>query len=245
MKKIITLLCLLLLVGCAENPSNLEDRLAVSVEAIALAPISDLADNNKPLYSYYIEPSVGRRTSTQTGNVFLYNGTEFVMNLNIASVINARFYIDELNHTKSNLKAMITQDGIYFDHNDLQFSYFLSIYALDNGKYFIDLDLAYVNFYAYAEYANIEDLVIMMFKIGKTVDIKADKIIMNYSSKPSMEYVKEKLELFEIIIPDSGRIEELMGIDVSIEGQTEIGDGIDPNVHDVYGQNQDSTEEID
>ena len=95
MRKIHLVLCLMLLSGCASTQTDLKLRLENSVATMAQAPIDDLADNNKPLYRYYIEPSVGRRDSTQTGNVFLLNGREFIMNLDIASVINTRFY-DEI-----------------------------------------------------------------------------------------------------------------------------------------------------
>ncbi len=212
MRKIHLVLCLMLLSGCASTQTDLKLRLENSVATMAQAPIDDLADNNKPLYRYYIEPSVGRRDSTQTGNVFLLNGREFIMNLDIASVINTRFYDEILFNEQIDSAAMIAMEGSYVDYNDLEFHYMLTVYDLQDSKYFIDLSMAYVNFYAYCEYAEIEELVLMMMKIGKTVDVDAEKVIAAYSSKPSTEYVKEKLDLFETVIPDSGRIEELMGM---------------------------------
>lgn len=253
MKKILILLCALLLCGCSNQKTDITQTLPLNLTALANAPIKDLADNNKPLYRYYIEPSIGRRESTQTSNVFVKEGQIFVMNLDIASVINTRFYDEKVYGQKADTNAMIALDGTYIDTNDLEFRYSLSVYLLDNGKYFIDLSMAYVNFYAYCEYATIESLVLEMMKIGKTVDVNSEKVIATYSSKQSTEYVKEKLDLFEMNIPDSGRIEELMGIspddvfgDSYGEEEVKTGDEEEAennNVHDVYGEDESPYEE--
>ena len=48
----------------------------------------------KQYYSYYIQPSIGRRESTEISNVFVLNDDEFVMNLNVSSVIKNEYYMD-------------------------------------------------------------------------------------------------------------------------------------------------------
>lgn len=220
MKKLLLLLCLLSLCGCSVKNHDVADHLGERLEALAKAPIEDLADNNKPLYRYYIEPSVGRRTSTETSNVFVYNGREFLMNLDIAAVINNRFYKEAAFEKRLDRSAMIAQEGTYVDYNDLEFRYLLEVYDYED-LYFIVLDMAYVNFYACCEYAEIEDLVLMMMKIGKTVEVNAEQVVAAYSSKQTTEYVKEKLDLFEVVIPDSGRIEELLGISLEDTEETD------------------------
>lgn len=212
MKKILILLCVFCLCGCSASNGDLKSRLESRLAQLAHAPIQDLADNIKPLYRYYIEPGIGRRQSTQTSNVFVMNDQEFVMNLDIASVINTRFYDQVLYNQSADPDAWIGLEGTYLDYNDLVFNYTLSIFSLEDGQYFIDLSMAYVNFYAVTEYAGIINLVTEMMKIGKTVDVSSEKVIATYSSKQSTEYVKEKLDLFEVVIPESGRIEELMGL---------------------------------
>lgn len=240
MKKILILLCLLCLCGCTQKQTDLKTSLKQELQTLAQAPIDNLADNNKPLYRYYIEPSIGRRQSTQTSNVFVLNNQEFVMNLDIASIINTRFYQSIMFEKKADTSAMISLNGSYLDFNNLEYRYALSIYDFEDGNYFISLSMEYVNFYAYCGYADIEPLVLSMMKIGKTVDVDTEKVISTYSSKQSNDYVKEKLDLFEKIIPDSGRIEELMGIgSEELEMNQAVGDDLESN----FDENQEETEE--
>lgn len=230
MKKILVLLCLLCLCGCAQKQTDLKTSLKQELETLAQAPIDNLADNNKPLYRYYIEPSIGRRQSTQTSNIFVLNNQEFVMNLDIATIINTRFYENIMFKKKADSSAMISLSGNYLDFNNLEYRYFLSVYDFEDGNYFISLSMQYVNFYAYCGYADIEPLTLSMMKIGKTVDVDTEKVINTYSSKQSSDYVKEKLNLFEKIIPDSGRIEELMGTSSEeLEINQTVGDDLEGN----------------
>lgn len=241
-KKVLVLLCLLCLCGCAQNKADLKNSLKQELSALAQAPIANLADNNKPLYRYYIEPSIGRRQSTQTSNIFVLNNQEFVMNLDIASIINTRFYESIMFEKKADNSAMISLSGKYLDFNNLEYRYILSVYDFEDGNYFISLSMEYVNFYAYCGYADIEPLVLSMMKIGKTVDVDTEKVISTYSSKQSSDYVKEKLDLFEKIIPDSGRIEELMGANSEeLEINQSVGDDLESNFDD--SSSQDESEE--
>jgi len=212
MRKIIGIICVLFLCGCSVESYDLKSSLEANLPSLAEAVISDRADNNKPLYRYYAEPQIGRRMSTWTGNVFTLNGAEFIMNLDIASILNSRFYKHQNFDKKTDSSAMISMSGTYIDYSNQKNGYTLDIFDFEDGIYFIELDLQYVDFYGYVDYAEIEPVVMSMMKIGKTVDVDLEKVIATYSSKHSTEYVKEKLDLFETVIPDSGRIEELMGI---------------------------------
>lgn len=237
MKKIIILLSVFMLAGCTTlQPASLKENLIAKINLIKDVKIEDKADNNKILYRYYTEPSVGRRYSSQTGNIFVYNNQEFIMNLDIAHVIGSRYY-NITSSSDQNTNALITLNGTYIDFNEQKLKYDLQIYDMGSNEVYITVKLGSVNFFAYTEYANVTDLVVMMFKIAKTVEINEEKVISIYSSKPSTEYVREQVDLFEVNFQESGRIEELAGI--SIDSEIEEFDSITEEdmggVHDVYG----------
>ena len=93
MKKTASILLLMTLVlsGCTQVSGDLNGRVKKSI-ADALALPASQANRNKTFYSYYIEPSVGRYSGNNTGNVFTYEGAKFLMNLNVPVIINEDAY---------------------------------------------------------------------------------------------------------------------------------------------------------
>ena len=63
-------------------------------------------------YSYNIESYIGRISSDKTSNVFSYNGTKFIMNLNIPSILGE--------DTNLNLvtDSIYESNGEYIDYNN-------------------------------------------------------------------------------------------------------------------------------
>ncbi|MDQ9831266.1 hypothetical protein RFX70_21010, partial [Acinetobacter baumannii] len=47
----------------------------------------DTANHTKDYYAYYLPPDVGRLSGDETGNTLDWYGTKFVMNLNIAGIV--------------------------------------------------------------------------------------------------------------------------------------------------------------
>ena len=91
MRKITLLLFCLCLCGCSAQ-GGLDSRLQAACMQASTLTINVHADNVKDLYSYYAEPGVGRRSSTASSNVFVLDNQEFIMNLNVAEIVNVKLY---------------------------------------------------------------------------------------------------------------------------------------------------------
>ncbi len=255
MKKIISLVAILMLLcGCSID-DDFDVQFIAELEQLASEPIANLANNNKPLYRYYISPEVGRRYSSMTSSVFVYRDEEFIMNLDIATIINSEYQNDEIEIDTS--ESILTSEGQYLHFSQESYGYSLLVFETSDNKYFVELNTEFVDFYAHCEYTSIDDLVLEMMKIAKTVSIEEEEIVAVYSSKTVIEAQKEQVELFDIIIPEAGRIEELLG-DGSVPETTtttttttttqtttvqtdEDGNGITDSTKDITTVTQEST----
>lgn len=215
MKKIGMMLLMFLLLGCSANPAELEDVLKKSLSHQAQTPAACLADNHKTFFSYYAEPSVGKKESTQTSNVFLIHGTEVVMNLDISTVMNSKYYPDVSLIKKETEDEIVYLHDKYADCKGNEYDYVLSVYLLQNGKYYVDFQTHFVNFYSAVDYVLVDEIVNQMMKISQTVEVDELAVITYYSSKPADEHEREKVDLFQEQISESGRLDELLGTEDS------------------------------
>lgn len=211
MKKFWIVLSILMLCGCSANPAGLQNSLNQKIKKVIQQPAMCIADNHKTLFSYYAEPSVGRIESTMTSNVFLIDNTEVVMNLDISSVINTKYYPDVLTEPKANGDEIVFISGQMGACDGNQYDYSVSVYLLNNGKYYVDVQTHYVNFYSAVDYVMIDDIVIHMLKIARSVEVNELEVIIYYSSKPADEHQREQVDLFQQEIAESGRLDELLG----------------------------------
>lgn len=174
----------------------------------------DEPNRNKPYYSYYIQPSVGQLDSDQTGSLLTYQGNEFLMNLNISAVINNKYYDSENSDSfgLSNDKAAASVTGTYTDVNNDSHNFIVNIYHADEKESYITAFRSdTVEFYAVSDPLKAADLAGEMLRIARSVQIDQDEILDHYSNKESINFTGRKIQLFDSIAPESGRVEELFG----------------------------------
>ena len=230
MKKLAVLLLVWLLAGCSASYTDLNQILQMKLDQQANQSIACIADNHKTLFSYYADPSVGKRSSTQTSNVFLIEGVEVVMNLDISTVLNAKYYPDQMTIKDKNHDEYIYLNGKYKDCHGNEKEYVLSVYLLENQDYYVDFQTHDVNFYASMKATELDDVVSHMMKIAKTVEVNESEVISAYSIKPADEVEREKIDLFKEQISENGRLDELIGVNDSgayEEDEPEINDPIE------------------
>ena len=168
--------------------------------------------NNYTNYiDYYCPSDLFEIDSDGLSYVFRFNDSSLIMNINIAGIINSRYYdiynlVDEGFFDSS--KLVYERNDVYFTEvEDKEFSYRLykqdDIYLI----YFLTNEMV---FYALA---NEDDLIPLTEKIlflTKTANIKEDAVIANYSNKDIIDYEKKQVNLFETTMPVSGKIDELL-----------------------------------
>lgn len=208
MKKILCLiLSALMLTSCTVKTSiDLQSELESSLASANGAKIFT-SNINKPLYSYYLPPSIGRNKSTQTSSILNDRGRKFVMNLNVASIIQEKYY-SETEQTDDFQDPIVKCEGEYIDVDETTHSYTVTTYEM-NDYYVTVFHSDVVEFYSVLDALSTCDIVKDMLRIARSMRVDTDAVIQAYSNKKTVDYKSEKIELFEQIVPESGRIEEL------------------------------------
>lgn len=236
MKRICLILVAFLLFGCAQSTQPLQEKIKNELDFVNTLNTVE-GDNRKEFYSYYIEPSVGKIVSNPSNNVFLKDGVQFVMNLNVSKIISEKYYTDAL--TSKDVASMehllFEIDGQYDDSLLNSYDYRCQVYQYDN-MYMLLLETQYMDFYTVTNENQLPEIASEMLKIARTIRIRQDEIISAYSSKEAIKYKKEALNLFEVAVPENGRVDEM------ISDKTNMGDNTGDNqggMGDEYYQSDD------
>ena len=236
MKKIIfILIAALLLSGC--NSQNTLNKLDQEINTIASSYFRIEASNHKKYYNYYIEPTMRVKESTQASSMLISDSNEIIMNLNIATVVANKYY----NLSPQGLEERIVQDnlikeisGEYVDKNQNKLNYRLRVYEVDDF-YIAYLKTPYADLYANVYLGDLIKVSSQMLIIAKSLSINEEKIISENSNRSEIDYIKEQIELFEIVVPENGRIEEILqGANSGLLEPTptpEITEGEDPELN--------------
>ena len=211
MKKTASILLLMTLVlsGCTQVSGDLNGRVKKSI-ADALALPASQANRNKTFYSYYIEPSVGRYSGNNTGNVFTYEGAKFLMNLNVPVIINEDAYPQSTaDGIESIADPVVDQSGTYLDSSEINHTYRLRIYQQD-AVFLTALNTDTVKFYAVTDQVKAADLAGEMLKIAKSVEVNEKTVLAAYTNHQTLNYETEKVQLYNEVVPESGAVSDLI-----------------------------------
>ncbi len=210
MKKITIIgLLSLFLVGCVKlDQKILIKELNDRFEIINNEPYR-AANQNKKYYAYYLPPSIGRLDGDLTSNVLMYYDAKFVMNLNVASIVNKRYYPDgEKQMTENTGSTILAKEDTYLDVNQIEHNYHVEIDTIGNNHFvFFSSDTVY--FYAISDEIMCVDLACIMLDIARNTVVHEAPVLSYFSNKENLEITSRKIELFDAIAPEKGRIEEL------------------------------------
>ncbi len=220
-KILVPVLAAFLLAGCSsyqgDLQSELNQRLASAQEKQILG-----AEYNHRFYSYYLEPGVGRMGSSLTSNTFCYEGTKFVMNLNVPSVINAAYYTSESDPFTaiSGGSELAKSEGSYLDRDGREHGFSVGVYLL-NSEVFTYLVSDTAEFFAVSDSElAAAQIAGRMLTLARGLEVNSDAVLSTFSMRQTISYSRKKLELFQNIAPESGTITELFedsGYDSSVD----------------------------
>ena len=200
---------ILLLSGCTQVSGDLKTRIGQQMEFVSTQD-AGIANRNKAYYSYYIEPSVGRYSGNETGNIFVYQGSKILMNLNVPMIINAKTYPNSTADGMEDIRdPYVEYKGSYVDFQEVKRNYHVMVYQQD-ANYLILMSTDTLNFYAVCDAVKVSQLTGEMLKIARSVEVHTDTLLAAYTNHKVLEYKTEKIELYNEIVPEEGDIGELI-----------------------------------
>lgn len=223
MRRAAAVLSILLLGGCSRvTGSGYGDLLAESAEQ-AVSRQCDTPNCTKEFYSYYLPPEIGRLSGNVSGNLLCWNGTHFVMNLNVSAVLRETYFQDAAEEVPvlDRKKAILSLDGTYEDSFGEEQVFEIMIHDL-GGSYSCYVHTESSDFFAVTDLLTAVTIPAKMLRIARSVRIDAEEIAAAYSTKSEISYQASRIQLFENLAPENGTIDELL-IDGSSAGNQDAG----------------------
>ena len=209
MKKIIVLVTLFIIVGCTPKQFDLQKELTNAVDKeISLQAFN--VTNKKPYYSYYLSSSLGNFYSNNTTNIFTYHGNKIIMNLNAFNIINDEYYSEVTSDDETfNQYLSFKVEGKFLDYLNEEFDYKYELFKINNLN-ILKMSCKNVTFYSKGNEYDLIQIARYMMQIAKSIKVNKESILSAYSSKETIEFTKESIELFEQIVPIDGNISEIL-----------------------------------
>lgn len=205
------LLGVLLLGGCGKiTESSCGDLLAESA-AEAVSRPCDTPNCTKELYAYYLPPEIGRLSGNEAGNLFCWNGTMFVMNLNVSDVLRETYFQEapEEEPVLDREAAVFSLDGTYEDSAGGIGNFRIMIHDL-GGVYSCDVRTDKADFFAVTDLVTAVTLPAKMLRIARSMRTDTQAIAAAFSTKSAVSYEARRIQLFENLAPVNGTIDELL-----------------------------------
>ncbi|MGM9942282.1 MAG: hypothetical protein ACI32N_09890 [Bulleidia sp.] len=210
MKRMIpVLMTLCILAGCAQPSVSMQDALNDAVAQVQTQQVQDTT-HSKKYYSYYLPRDMGRYESTQFGNVLGYQGYRVLMSLNTPAILNARLYPDLKDSpiTLARQEMSVSAQGMYTDLNDVEHLFEIGVYPT-GYDYTVCMVSDVILFEAACPAVLVDDIAAKMIEIARSVQINENVIVETLSNQVTEIKSRQKVELFESLAPENGRIEEL------------------------------------
>lgn len=202
-------LCLFLLVGCSKPTGSLDEQLESNVQQALSIPAGH-ANYNHAYYSYYLEPGIGRIHSDMTSNVFMKDGTMFVMNLDVPQIVsNTNKNIDPYaGDVLEHVNKVAETDGKFYDYDKKIHPYHIAIFGKDDTCYTI-LKTDELQFYSVSNELQSPSLAKSMLQIATSCIVDRKEVMNKFSDADTISFNRKKLRLFQNIAPEKGAVDEL------------------------------------
>ena len=231
MKRLVLLFCVVIF-GLSACSSITKESLSAYLESAASEaksqPVNSVTNISKGLYSYYLPTSIGRKASTETSNILTSNNVNILMNLDVIDVISDSYY-DTVSKTEtfksmlSKSKDLITFDGSYSDSADKTVSYRVSILYVNESMILLTLEAGYFMFTAITPISVSDEILYDMIRIARSCVVDSAAVLLSYSTRESIDYKKETIDMFSQIAPESGTVLDMISggkpIDIPEENQ--------------------------
>ena len=206
-----------LLVSCASNvnlKTQIDDIFKIESQNIRIR-----RNNYSDYVDYYVPSDLAEYYSSKLANIFTYNDSKLIMDINVPGILNAEHYPNNTLNDEGffdSSKMVYHRESSYLDLDGTINSYFFNIYEYKSQYllYFVSKDLL---FYGYCNETDLAQMCSRMLYIAKSSSVKNDDVIANFSTKEVIDYQKKQVNLFETIMPVNGNIRDFLVNDYNFE----------------------------
>lgn len=207
MKKFILCVLIVLLSACSQS-TNVTDDIQSVVDRVKSSDYSKEYNRSKKYYDYYVPRSASLYESKGAYSIFLNNNVKILMSVDVPKIINSKYYND---HTLNAVNLTYSTEDLVYQVKDI---YDKSIFELEvylyADHYLINLSMNNTNLTAMVKSNYVKDTLDTMFVIAANVKVDKDAVMDDFYAMGSIDYYKDPVDLFEVIVPSEGRLDALI-----------------------------------
>ena len=235
---VLSLLAAILLAGCVKADGTYQEQLNQRIER-AITDATAGPTFSHGIYSFYKEPSIGRISSEETSSVFTQDGVKFVMNLNVSSIVNSKYYEGKnISLIPEGMEVLAKSAGRFADFLGEEHPFEVTLYRM-NDEVFTYMKTDLLEFFSISSELPALQTAETMIRIARTVRVDRDAVIAAYSSRQEINYERKRLELFQNVVPENGVIDELF------EGNSNYAGIVDNYAGDNFGDTVETGDDVD
>jgi hypothetical protein len=215
MKKMLILFIVMLfgLSACSEiTLDSLQSYLKASASDVEDESISPLNNISKDLFSYYLPGHMGRKVSSETSTILTSNNVNILMNLDVIDVISDTYY-DSSQSFKSMLattQELSSFNSTFMNREGESVTYRVSVLEVSDTLILLTLEGGYFMFTAITPLVLSTEILYDMLTIAKSCEVNSKAVLLAYSTRESIDYKKETLDMFSQIAPESGTVLDMI-----------------------------------
>jgi hypothetical protein len=215
MKKMLILFLVMLfgLSACSEiTLDSLQSYLKASASDVEDESISPLNNISKDLFSYYLPGHMGRKVSSETSTILTSNNVNILMNLDVIDVISDTYY-DSSQSFKSMLattQELSSFNSTFMNREGESVTYRVSVLEVSDTLILLTLEGGYFMFTAITPLVLSTEILYDMLTIAKSCEVNSKAVLLAYSTRESIDYKKETLDMFSQIAPESGTVLDMI-----------------------------------
>ena len=229
MRKLVVFLSLLIVLsGCQTNAYFDNSAYDKAIENATNQAMSEYSTMNRDIFSYYISPSIGRKSATENSVTLQSHNQSILMYLDVINILNQSYYKDESDVLRKILKvenAFYTTHGEYLDVMSIPSEYLVSAIKISDQTVLLSLQTENFIFMSVHPLSISADILYDMLRIARSTKINHALILATYSNREILDFKSQSLNMFAQSGPESGTVVDMIKGDSDISFEEEYYEG--------------------
>ncbi len=184
-----------------------------AIENALSQSMSEFSTMHRDMFSYYIPPSIGRKSSSLNSVTLQSHNQNILMILDVINILNESYFKDNEGTLRKLLKvenAFYTSTGFYENDNKVLSAYLVSAMKLSDSTVLLSLQTENFVFMSIHPLSISPDILYDMLRVARSTSINRDLILSTFSTREVLDFKTQSLNMFTQAGPESGTVLDMI-----------------------------------
>lgn len=184
-----------------------------AIENALSQSMSEFSTMHRDMFSYYIPPSIGRKSSSLNSVTLQSHNQNILMILDVINILNESYFKDNEGTLRKLLKvenAFYTSTGFYESDNKVLSAYLVSAMKLSDSTVLLSLQTENFVFMSIHPLSISPDILYDMLRVARSTSINRDLILSTFSTREVLDFKTQSLNMFTQAGPESGTVLDMI-----------------------------------